>query len=98
MDVIITVMNRLFDENDPYYIGVKEDMINIHPKGNTIKNNIEKSPHVSLKNKGVRMIYTMPGNIPEAFIPYRKTNTTLRRRKTRNNTRKKFPKKITPSF
>lgn len=57
MDVIITVLNRLFDENDPdYYIGNKNKLFPIHNKTNAVLNNINRhTEHFTRKNKGSRM-------------------------------------------
>jgi hypothetical protein len=56
MDVIITVLNRLFDENDPdYYIG-NGRMVPIHNKTNMILNNMNKrNIYFTRTNKGSRM-------------------------------------------
>jgi hypothetical protein len=57
MNIIITVLNRLFDEdNQEYYIGNKNIIYPIHNKTNLVLNNINK--HTSLitrKNKGIKM-------------------------------------------
>jgi hypothetical protein len=54
MNVIITVLNRIFDEDDEYYIGNnKNNSISI--KTDWVLNNINKRPqYISRKNKGTR--------------------------------------------
>jgi hypothetical protein len=92
MDVIIYVINRIFDENDQYYIGVKEELVDIHPRINTFLNNINKRPLVKLKNKGVRMIRKINKNIPAVPVFYNKYHKTPKGRarspKARNVTKK----------
>lgn len=95
MDVIIHVINRLFDENDPYYIGVKEELININPRTDPIINNIISHQQVELKNKGVRMIRKINKNIPAVPVFYNKYHKTPKGRarspKLRNVTKKIVP-------
>jgi hypothetical protein len=95
MDVIIYVVNRLFNENDPYYIGVKEEIININPRINTILHNINRRNVVQLKNKGVRMIRKINKNIPAVPVFYNKYHKTPKGRarspKARNVTKKIVP-------
>ncbi len=67
MDVIITVLNRLFDENNKeYYIGIKNGiknnikntdlLTNIHFKTNNVLNDINTHTKiVTRKNKGIRL-------------------------------------------
>jgi len=43
MDVIIYVINRIFDEYDPYYIGIEEEIINVSLKINSFLNSINTS-------------------------------------------------------
>ena len=53
MDVILTVLNRLFDEEDEYYIGDKDRLVPIHKNTNTILKNMNTHiGHVERKNKG----------------------------------------------
>ena len=61
MDVIISVLNKLFNEkNNELYIGDKT-IFPIHNKTNNILNNINKhSKLISRKNKGVKIF---PNNI-----------------------------------
>lgn len=92
MDVIIYVVNRLFDENDSYYIGVKEGIINVNPRINTILHNINRRTLVKLKNKGSRMIGNINKTIPKLPIFYNKYHKTPKKRaaspKPRNISRK----------
>jgi hypothetical protein len=83
MDVIITVLNRLFDEtDDKYYIGNKNYYINndnyyinnkqlhLHNKTNNVLKNINKyNKHVTRKNKGFR-IFPVINNKKDRFISY----------------------------
>ena len=57
MKVIITVLNRIFDEdNKEFYIGNENKLFSIHNKTDTVLENINRfSKSVTLKNKGVRM-------------------------------------------
>jgi hypothetical protein len=53
MDVIINVLNRLFDEDDEYYIGNNSTLYPIHKKTNLVLNNINKhTTIITRKNKG----------------------------------------------
>jgi hypothetical protein len=53
MDVIINVLNRLFDEDDEYYIGNNSILYPIHKKTNLVLNNINKhTTIITRKNKG----------------------------------------------
>ena len=57
MNVIITVLNRIFDEdNKDFYIGNENKLYPIHNNTDTVLENINRSSkYVTLKNKGVRM-------------------------------------------
>lgn len=95
MDIIINVINRVFDENDPYYIGVKDDVILINLRVDNILNNINKNPLIAVKNKGVRMIGKITKNIPAVPVFYNKYHKTPKGRarspKARNVTKKIVP-------
>ncbi len=56
IDIIITVLNRIFDEdNHEYYIG-NSRLVHIHNKTNAVLNNINKhNIYFTRKNKGSRM-------------------------------------------
>lgn len=59
MDVIITVLNRMFDEdNHDFYIGKpRESFYNIHLTTNSILENMNKHTKlITRKNKGVMML------------------------------------------
>jgi len=90
MDVIITVLNRLFDEdNDEFYIGNKDEIIPIHMKINTILENINtRAKQVSRKNKG-NFVFP-PLNIANS----RHTKTDPKRKRGQQITRKKSTKYI----
>jgi hypothetical protein len=84
MDVIITVLNRIFDENSKYYIGHKKDLETIHNKTNTVLNNINNhTALVTRKNKGNRMLPKLNTSMPAINISYKKSknNRRLTRRK-----------------
>lgn len=57
MDVIITVLNRLFDENNKeFYIGNNDKLVHIHNNTNRVLKNLNKfSQYVTRKNKGSMM-------------------------------------------
>lgn len=78
MDVIIYVINRIFDENDPYYVGDKDKLFHIHPLANTIQKNINKSQVVERKDKGVTMYPPFTNNKP---YPQNTTRKTYKRTK-----------------
>jgi len=84
MDVIITVLNYIFDEKHPYYIGDKDKLVHIHHLSNTIQKNINKSQVVERKDKGVTMYPPFTNNKP---YPQNTTRTTYKRSKqpTRNS-------------
>jgi hypothetical protein len=92
MDVIIHIINRIFDQYDPYYIGVEEELININPKTEPIVNNINNKSYVQLKNKGLRTISKINKTIPKLPIFYNKYHKTPKKRaaspKPRNLSRK----------
>jgi hypothetical protein len=98
MDVIIYIINRIFDENDPYYIGLKDEVVNINLRTDNILDNINKRPQVRLKNKGVRRFGKINTNIPITYITYikNKKHKTLKKRSihpqniSRNNIKNKL--------
>ena len=79
MDVIITVLNRLFDEdNKEFYIGNKDKLYLIHNKTNIVLNNINAHSKIfTRKNKGIKMlpnfinnnIINIKGSIKKRNIP-----------------------------
>lgn len=89
MDVIMHVINRIFDENDTYYIGDKNKLVHIHNLSNTIQTNINKSPNVTRKNKGVTMYPPFTNN-----KPYHQNIT----RKTYKISKRTTPIKLTPLY
>lgn len=79
MDVIIYVLNRIFDENDKIYIGNYSDFINIYNKTNDVLKNINRhTTYATRKNKGSTM-FRERFNLPITNVnhikgtPYRKT-------------------------
>jgi hypothetical protein len=81
MNVIITVLNRLFDENNAeFYIGEQNNIFPIHNNTNTILKNINNhSQIVSRKNKGSRMYPPLNVNKPRLLTKY--TRKTLKKHK-----------------
>jgi hypothetical protein len=84
MDVIIYVINRIFDENDTYYIGDKDKLVHINNRVDIIIKNINKSQVVERKDKGVTMYPPFTNNKP---YPQNTTRKTYKRSKqpTRNS-------------
>jgi hypothetical protein len=81
MNVIITVLNRMFDEdNHEFYIGDQNNLFPIHKNTNTILNNINSSSnYVTLKNRGTRM-YPPFNNILNDIKIYKYVKKTLKRK------------------
>ena len=73
MDVIIYVINRIFDENDKYFVGDKDKIVAINNRANTIIKNINKIPNVTRKNKGITMYPPFTNNKPYPQNITRKT-------------------------
>jgi hypothetical protein len=75
MDVIITVLNRLFDEdNKEFYIGDNDNTIiyPIHNKTNLVLNNINKhTTIITRKNKGKFLLPTNISTDPSININYK---------------------------
>jgi len=78
MQVIITVLNRLFDEDNPqYYVGtysknkqVGNHFFSMYPKINEISGLINKhSTHTSRKNRGISLNPSINSNMPSINIP-----------------------------
>ncbi len=86
MDVIITVLNRIFDEdNKEFYIGNPNTFAQIHNTTNTVLANINSTrTHVTRKNVGTRL---MPLNNSPAISIGPKVHKT--KSKSTRNTRKK---------
>jgi len=86
MDVILTVLNRLFDEDDEYYIGNKNKLVPIHKNTNVVLKNMNKyTQYVERKNKGA---LTLPSLNTEN---HSYNNYSIR---NRNSTRKQPKKKL----
>jgi hypothetical protein len=78
MDVIIAVLNKLFDEDHPLYIGNK--FYFIHNKTNIVLNNINKhTTLVKRKNRGIKMLPSFTNNAPIKI--HRKRNQKTRKLK-----------------
>jgi hypothetical protein len=84
MDVIITVLNRIFDEdNKDYYIGDTNKLYYIHNKTNNVLQNINNHSKLSTrKNKGVRMFPNFSLDPP---IILNKTNRATTRKINRKH-------------
>lgn len=93
MDVIITVLNRIFNQNNTeYYIKLPKDMYSIHQKTNIILDNIDKySKYTIRKNKGTQMI---PLNNTKDMINIGKRSKTIRSKIQYNMNRRKTHRKI----
>lgn len=99
MDVIITVLNRLFDENDKlYYIGKNKDFVNIHNKTNNTVETLNKFiNHTTRKNKGKTYFAKINNNIKyqveygnESYYKrktLRKSSSSSKNRKSKIETR-----------
>ena len=81
MDVIITVLNRLFDEDNELYIGNKDKLYPIHNKTDNVLNNINKHSTIfTRKNKGTRMLPNfIDNNVMTLMKPKKKINPSKRR-------------------
>jgi hypothetical protein len=90
MNIIITVLNRLFDEdNNEYYIGNSNKLYNIHKKTNVVLNNMNMHGKLlTRKNKGITMLPKQTSDpIMPITKPVLKANTISRKL---NGTRKKL--------
>jgi hypothetical protein len=86
MDVILTVLNRLFDEEDEYYIGNTTGFIPYHNKSSPVLQNMNvHTTHVTRKNRG------------KGIIPFLKNgfHSVIRRRPYQKTPRKRNSKRIT---
>jgi len=93
MNVIIIVLNRLFDENNKeFYIGNKNILVPIHNITNVVLNNINSHiSHVIRKNKGSRM-YAKLNNTPFNIKTITPVKRTIRRKHNGQITRKRHRK------
>ena len=71
INIIITVINRLFDENNKkFYVGNQNRLFPIHNRTNAVLTNINsQTQHVTIKNKGVRMYPQLNNNQPYSIKP-----------------------------
>ena len=81
MDVIIDVLNHLFDEENSLYIGKNiSNLVIIHNKTNTILKNINSyKTHVVRKDEGV---YLFPLNNTDIFRIKRENATKRNKKRT----------------
>lgn len=112
MDVIITVLNRLFDEdNKEYYIGDQSNLVAIQNHTNTVLEHMNKyTQHVSRLNKGTRMlppstnkiVFNAKSKIVQKTLKqpqYNKSKRTQTRKTTlRNPSRSNTPPKTARSI
>ena len=82
MDVIIHVINRIFDENDEYFIGDKDKLVPINNRANNILKKINNSSNVTRKNKGVTLYPPFTNNKPYPQNITRKTYKISKHNKT----------------
>lgn len=60
IDVILTVLNNMFDEDNELYVGRKHELYEIHPKTNNVLTNINRRVGLATrKNWGSRMFNTI---------------------------------------
>lgn len=66
MHIILTVLNRMFDEtNTEYYIGAQKPILNIHTKTNTILKNMNtRTKYFTRKNWGITLLPTISNQPP----------------------------------
>jgi hypothetical protein len=94
MDVILTVLNRLFDEEDEYYIGNKDKYVNYHNTTSPVLENMNKyTEHVTRKNRGNGIIPFLKNGF-HSVIRRRPYQKTPRKRNSKRITRKKFKNRI----
>ena len=78
MDVIITVLNRIFDEdNKEYYVGNKNNVVNIHRHTDTVLGVLKNhTPLITMKHKGTRMM--SKSNNTSCFILEKRKNKKIK--------------------
>jgi hypothetical protein len=88
MDVITSVLNKLFDRrNKEYYVGNRKNMYEINNQLMTVLNNVNKrQKHISRKNKGL-----MLNQSNQSMIMNRSQMRYKWKQKAKKNTRKKHP-------
>lgn len=86
MDVIITVLNRLFDENNKdFYVGNSNKLIQIHNKTNFVLKNINShKKHATRKNMGKRVMPLLNNN-EKSIINYKLNSKNKRNTLKVNN-------------
>jgi hypothetical protein len=86
MDVIITVLNRLFDENNnEYYIGYNKEIMNIHNQTNNVARIINKYKKYATRKNKRKTYFPKIKKIPNFSIKYKRK--TLKNRKSGIETR-----------
>ena len=93
MNIIITVINRLFDEdNKKFYVGNQNRLFPIHNSTNTVLKNIDsQTQHVTIKNKGVRMYQQLNNNLPYSIKPNKIKPVPKKRSKSHMTRKGKMP-------
>jgi hypothetical protein len=99
MDVVIAVLNRLFDSSDEYYVGkVRNDPIEIINRTNVLLKNMNNHTKIATrKNKGKMMgpkwnntpyinVESVPNSVQHSMVSRsRKVNHRTTRKKVKNN-------------
>jgi hypothetical protein len=87
INVILTILNRLFDENNPeYYIGNENILYPIHNKTNIILGQMNNQiQHATRKNKGVQMGPTLTNISMGQINIIRRIPSTLKTKKPYKN-------------
>jgi hypothetical protein len=90
MDIILTILNRLFDEdNYEYYIGYDKEITNIHNQTNNTARIINThKKYATRKNKGKTYFPAIKNNNENYLIDY--INETRYKRKTQRKNLSKF--------
>ena len=87
MKVIIDVLNKLFDENNPLYVGKKENSYPVYLGINNVLNNINKhSKYTIRKNKGTTIFSFINNN--ELKINYKNHKRATQRKVIQDKTTK----------
>lgn len=93
MDIIITVLNNIFNENNKYYIGRDKNLIDIHNKTNNVLRNINSHTNHT-KRKNIGKIYFGPiTNMPNFDI---ENKGKTQRKKKPNLKKRNFKIEILP--
>ena len=91
MDIIIAVLNRLFDEDDEYYVGNKNKLIPYHNKTSPVLENMNaQNKFVKRKNKGKGIIPFFKNGF-HSTVPRNSRQKTPTKRVSIRTTRKRIP-------